>query len=294
MLSFIPTTHAQDKVPALHWNVPSLAVLERRLRDGEFIGTGYTEFTIAMDVPLVQDADAFYVELAVNGQPVRIDGLRPELLSQPMPLDREFRYRFGLENLNFSGLEGGCDTMSATIQLLRQGEPMDEPLILQRSYVALRDAIPVSVTAGGKRFTWTGTYMRPTLSFDHEVFVQSVQVPSLKDKEKLARALSDISDLRDRANRDIQAKFQGQPVTFVVRPPLLKPDHLPKKMGFGLAAGIVEETGQIRFTFDRQDAQKLRDYLKGLGYSRYLIDPESFVYTVNRDLPNLADNCEKF
>ena len=235
--------------------------------------------------------DAFHVALAVNGQPVRIDGLRPELRSQPLPPDRRLAYRFGLENLNFAGRHGGCDAIAATIQLVRQGEPAGEPFRFGRFYVALRDASPVTVAAGGKHLSWTGTYWRPDPSFDYEVFVQSIRVRSLDDRDALAATRREMSRLLGRANRKVETTFLDRPVTFVVRPPLPKPAGSDEQMGFGLAAGIVEATGQIRFTFTRADANALRDHLTGLGHSRFLIDPGSFVYTVNRELPNTAEVC---
>ena len=292
-LRFISRAHAQDNQVGTRWSVPSLDVLEQRQRDNQLVGTGFTQFRIASTTRVPDKVDAFYYDILINGQNVRFDGLRPQLLSSPISVDRKIKFDFGLENLNFSGMVGGCDEITARLQFLSKGEPVGEILELNRFYVALRDADPKAVMAGDLTFEWTGKYRRPEPSYDHEVFVQSIFVSSLDNREEVAKARSDITQLLKKANDTIHTSHRERPVTFVIRPPLSKPQDTSEKKGFGLAAAIVEPTGQIRFTFEKADAFALRNHLTQLGYSRFLIDPGSFVYTVNKDDPNPPDICSE-
>lgn len=289
--SLIGTAHAQPALAAL-WSVPSLAVLERRRTGKDLKGTGYTEFMIEGLERAPDGADAMTLDLAVNGQPVRIDGLPPEALSYPLAPGANPRLSFGLENLNFAGRDGGCDEISATLRFQREGQVLGSPIGLKRLYIALRDSDSMDLISDSRRYRWTGRYVRPEPSFDYEVLVQSAQVKSLHDAAEVANARKYISALRVRANDQVRGSFQGRPITFVVRPPLAKPDAVLERKGFGLAAGIVEETGQIRFTFTRTDANALKQVLLGLNAPSSLVHPSTFVYAVNKEFPNPPGICD--
>ena len=353
-IRFISRAHAQDNNGGTRWSVPSLDVLKQRRRNKELVGTGFTEFKIASTSQVPNTVDAFYVDISINGQNVRFDGLRPQLLSSPIPADRKIQFDFGLENLNFSGAVGGCDEISAKLQFLSKGEPVGETLELNRFYVALRDAELQTLTAGDMTFQWTGKYRRPEPSYDHEVFVQSIIVSSLEDRDEVSKARHEMTRLLNKANKTVRTTHRDRPVAFVVRPPLSKPQDTTEKKGFGLAAAIVEPTGwqvlkslrdryphlrhvfadaayagpklvaaledigtwtleiirrsdtaqgfevlprrwvvEIRFTFEKDDAFALRKHLTQLGHSRFVIDPGSFVYTVNKDFPNPPGICSE-
>ena len=292
-IRFISRAHAQHNNGGTRWSVPSLDVLKQRRRNKELVGTGFTEFKIASTSQVPNTVDAFYVDISINGQNVRFDGLRPQLLSSPIPADRKIQFDFGLENLNFSGAVGGCDEISAKLQFLSKGEPVGETLELNRFYVALRDAELQTLTAGDMTFQWTGKYRRPEPSYDHEVFVQSIIVSSLEDRDEVSKARHEMTRLLNKANKTVRTTHRDRPVAFVVRPPLSKPQDATEKKGFGLAAAIVEPTGQIRFTFEKDDAFALRKHLTQLGHSRFVIDPGSFVYTVNKDFPNPPGICSE-
>ena len=123
--------------------------------------------------------------------------------------------------------------------------------------------------------------------------MQSIFVRSLDNREEVANARREMTRLLNKANDTVRTTHRERPVTFVVRPPLSKPQDTSEKKGFGLAAAVVEPTGQIRFTFEKEDASALLNHLTQLGHSRFLIDPGSFVYTVNKDFPNPPGICSE-
>ena len=79
--------------------------------------------------------------------------------------------------------------------------------------------------------------------------------------------------------------FEGRPLVAVMRPPLTQ-------LSYGLAIGMVEETQQIRFTYDRDTAIRLKEFLlkqraQG-GKYRSTIAHDTFLYSIRGDKSYMA------
>src|SRR5208283_5434296 len=162
-LCCIPAVYAQAPPAKTQaeagWLVPSLPALVK-LRETRNIG--YTEFLIQSG-PLAGLAGSSYFtyDIKVNGTPVSIDGWRSSDLRVPMEPSKGIALRFGLENLNFSGAEGGCETIDVRIAVFQQDKRI-KSYDLYRQYAALRDAGLVTIAAeDGQSFQWSGKYLNP-------------------------------------------------------------------------------------------------------------------------------------
>ncbi|HZO99964.1 MAG TPA: hypothetical protein VFD30_06710, partial [Terriglobia bacterium] len=92
------------------WRVPSLQTLNS-MKDREKVG--YTKFLIQSGpLPNLSAADAFTYLIKVNGTPIYVDGARPEDMIEPFNPSEGISFAFGLENLNFSGADQGCENIS--------------------------------------------------------------------------------------------------------------------------------------------------------------------------------------
>ncbi|MDP6344434.1 MAG: hypothetical protein QF578_11830 [Alphaproteobacteria bacterium] len=279
----IGTAHAQPRKGQI-WKVPSLASLEAR-RD--LVGVGYTVFEITSDSFQGLAADAVSYALTANGTRILVEGLPPAYASLPFDNARPLRLRFALQNLDFAGVEAGCDRIGADIQFYDKGRPVGAPYRLSRTYVALRDAREERFERGDARFRWRGAYRRPHKTFDHEVFVQSILLRNWDDAGAFARARRTITRMKATVDK-LHLTFGERPVVAVIRPPLTKPS-------FGLALGLVEPTGQIRFTFAYGEAKRLwrrmLDRRQEDAAVAGAIRHDSFIYTVNKDHPSPPDTC---
>lgn len=274
---FIRTAYADD---AREWAIPSLAVLEKR---EDLFGIGYTRFKVEADSAMNKDYDGYYYDIAVNGWQANIDGLPGSYRAQAHDFSRPVVMEFGLQNLNFSGVNDGCDEIVLTMHFVKDGEEAGKPMTMRRSYVALRDARVKEVSADHQRFRWTGKYQRAPKMYDSEVFVSSVLVSKELNFQQHGPAIEKAKRNISRMKRDFDAlglKFEGRPLVAVIRPPLTK-------ISYGLAIGMVEKTQQIRFTFERSMAKSLRKFLleqrkKGADY-RSVIAHDTFIYKIRGD-----------
>jgi len=152
----IASAHAQD--PRLGWKVPSLRTLQDRDNLG---GVGYTVFEVRSDAAPDVDADAVAFALTANGTQVRVDDLPPEYASLAYEPGSPVRLRFALQNLNFAGVEAGCDRIGLGVFFLKDGQRVGDTYALTRSYVALRDARPTTVEAGACGSSGRGSISAP-------------------------------------------------------------------------------------------------------------------------------------
>lgn len=238
----IPKVYASTLAPISKrpgWVVPSLETLEK-MQDRQRLG--FTRFEIQYQPSAAaRAADSFFYAISVNDQPVYIDNFSPEVLRQGLAADNNV-IRFALENLDFSGRNQGSEKIQIVFVFLAQGKEVLRQ-VLERDYVALRDAPTVELVNGGGRFVWNGTYVRPRIEdrFD-------VQVSSTRDAQVAMNAKSAFDRLR--------ASYQGTPVVMVIRPPFLGNTY------YGLVLGLVQPTSQVKFTFTEDEAVQICRWAK--------------------------------
>ena len=197
-------------------------------------------------------ADRYTFALEVNGTPVWIDGWRPELVRIPLSPNEPFSLAFGLENLDFSGADAGLEHIVVEVRYLR-GQSVLVTREMEIEYTALRSTSGDVTSADGTQFDWSAVYQHPLRENKYQVFVAggATQV-----------AAEQVKSAVDRAGET----FDEQPIVGVIRPPL----HA--NPNFGVVFGIKEESGQIRFTFDAEDASRVCERVLGLSTKAGLAD----------------------
>lgn len=269
--AFAQGTTAEER----HWVVPALKTLRDRADQERASGVAYTEFSIETvdPLPATPDAEAVWLALKVNGVDALIDGVEAPYRAFAAKPGTRLTVSFGLQNLGFSGASGGCEVLEATLTFVKYGKPVAEPFHLKRTYVALRDAEEVTMAVRSRAFRWTGVYRSPAAKFDNEVFVGSILFPSDGKAGAMEQARLEAVQ-RKRSIDDLQLTFDSRKVVGVVRPPL-------RESAFGVALGLVEPSGQIRFILTRAEATRLRSeavaQAKQRGRSE-VIRPDTFVY----------------
>jgi hypothetical protein len=218
------------------WRVPSLATLSGM--KGRSVG--YTRFSIASDsLKSLGPVDSFVYLIRVNGTPIYVDGATPDDMLEPVASSGRFLFEFGLENLNFSGSDNGCERLDVSLSFRSRTRTV-RTVALSRKYAALRDADPVTIATDGLTFVWNARYVKPESGKEDnvEVFVASgTSAPGItRTKSRL-----DAAGLR----------FRGSRIVGVMRPPL-------NNSSFSLLAGLAQPSGQIKFTFDQATANALR------------------------------------
>lgn len=275
---FIPSAYADSAKD--FWSIPNLETLNDKNSERT---VGYTHFSVTSEKPLNIDADAFFYDITANGVAANINGVtgsyRAIKYDPSLPLNIEF----GLQNLNFSGNDGGCDAIGLTIRFIKDGTLLDSTIHLKRSYIALRDAGKVTSNINDVEVSWTGKYIRAGKEYDNEVFLLSKLVSKDLDfdthKAKIQAAVTEIETVKNDFN-NLKLTFNNQPLVAVVRPSLTK-------ISYSLAVGIVEDNKQIRFTFDENKAQELKSFLiaqrENSSKAKRVIDPGLFVYKIRGD-----------
>jgi hypothetical protein len=225
------------------WRVPSLETLSE-MKDREKVG--YTKFLIKSGLPQsLKQADSFRYSIRVNGTPLYIDGSRPEDMIEPLQPSAGLDFAFGLENLNFSGADRGCENISVLFEFQKQSQVIQSAEVSRR-YAALRDAEPEEVQSkDGSKFSWSGQYVKPQKEDKFEVFIRST--PDVNEATSIKTRLDGA-----------KLQFQGKEVVGVLRPPL-------NQDTYGVAAGLLQSTGQIRFTFDRKTGSDLLKWTQEVG-----------------------------
>ncbi|OFX11922.1 MAG: hypothetical protein A2516_07305 [Alphaproteobacteria bacterium RIFOXYD12_FULL_60_8] len=272
-----PSAYADPGVSEeIGWYAPSLATLKGRK---DFIGGGYTVFRVDSG-PLPEiDANAVSYDVRVNGVPVRFDGFEPDFIPNSFDNSQGVRLEYALQNLNFSGTQAGCDKLETTFGFLKDGKQLPVRLSLSRSYVALRNAEEIQKEGLGSSFRLSGHYVKPDNGYDHEVFIRSVYSKSERSGIVLVKLGEEITALKTKFD-SLGLEYAGQKLVAVIRPPLTK-------TSYGLAVGIVEPSGQVRFTYTKEEAETIKAHLLKIRNSnpqRYsqLIGDDAFLYTVNK------------
>jgi hypothetical protein len=253
-LSPVGTAHAQPAgaTAARRWMTPSIESLA--LDPGESVG--YSYFKIRTDAFRGSGADRVEVAIAVNGVPVDEDGLAPA--ERPVPNDPEFSFDhlFALQTLNFEGREGGCDRVSLTLTPRRSDGTPGAAKRFDLLYTALRDQPERSETADGAMLRWSATVIRPIREWRHWAIVHSYGF-RLGDAASKAAAVTQAE--ADKAWLDAMGwTIDGAPVRGVVRPPLTIRNG---SGSFGLAIGLLQPSGQVRFTFSETRARTIGAFM---------------------------------
>jgi hypothetical protein len=244
------------------WQVPSLKTLES-MKDQRKVG--YTEFAIKGPAPAdLETADNLRYLISANAEPLHVDGWSTEDMIEPFKPSDGLNFRFGLQNLSFSGADNGCENIQVALEF-RHKDRVLRQVTLSRRYAALRDARVEEVRSkDGTAFSWSGTYIKPRNEDKIEVFVASTS--SLSDAVAAKKQLDHAGLV-----------FEDMSIVGVLRPPLDKP-------WYGIAAGLRQPTGQIRFTFDQAVSGTLLNWLlekrRQLAKLHNSIRPDAHLYAM--------------
>jgi len=227
----------RDSIPV--WVAPILDTLRNMKAESR---PGYAVFTIEF-VPSARVKDATYLtyQVSANGTPVYFDKIPTDLLREPVSRQGPTKFSFALENLDFSGASRGVENLTLQVGLFGAVSPVYQTI--SRQYVALRPAAPVMIPTSLGTFRWSAEYIDPPQRDRWEVIVNST--PATDDVDRLKR----LFDAR-------KLSVDGQPLVLVVRPPLLVSKIHTSKY-FALALGEVQTNGQVRFTFDDAESNKM-------------------------------------
>jgi hypothetical protein len=251
------------------WSIPSLDSLLAR-KSANVLRDGFTIFTIQSAQKLDARADAVSLDLAVNDTPVLVEGLPAAL--QPYDFDPEqpVKLKFGLQNLDFDGRYAGCDTITARLQFYKGGDAVGAPLSLDLRYAALRNVEASAIQTEKGIFTWSASYevSNPqNKRTDWRVFVRTAPRTELAELQLARQQINDLGLVHSTDGHDY-------PVHAILRPPLHR--H------WGLALGLLQPSGQIRFTFTNDEARELKKFAKQKwresGAVRRLFDPDPDLY----------------
>ena len=244
------------------WVVPSLESLQAADLSDE---SGYTRFRVkGVNLPYL-NADVIRYEVTVNRTPVRIDGFLPDELSLPYDAEKGIHIEFGLQNLDFRGANAGRDTVGLKIALL-DGREIVQEYDLKLCYVALRSS-PEQIyePSEGTRFQWDATYVQASNEREYEVFIYSTR--DARDAELRRSQLSQLEWTYQDGSR-----IQG-----VTRP------SLSDNPNYGVAVGLEQSSGRIRFTFDQPTARSLLRWVLASRTdprSRRIVRHDSHLYRI--------------
>ncbi len=272
--SLISVAHAgAGKAPAESgWVVPSLQTL-RGLQGGTAT-IAYTEFMLTSGPLLgLKGADRVTYAIRVNGVPIYIDGLPPEVYAVPFNAETGLKLEFGLENLDFSGKNAGYEDIELTLQFM-QGDRLIRQAVVRLQYVALRSKPETQVTADQDlAIRWKGDYHPGKRDDVYQIFL--LATPSVKEAENRKKRIDEA-----------RLSVDSLPILAVVRPPL------GENQNFGVALGIRQPSGQVKFTFDDETSRRLCRGVIRLAAESRLMDNSAFRRSVDdrRD----SKQCRQF
>jgi hypothetical protein len=265
---------AQATAVERRWVVPSLETLVEQNTEG----VGYTVFTLTTSAFRKSEALGVEVDVRVNGTRVDEDGLPAAMRPAPNDPSHPFVHNFALQSLDFQGLRGGCDEISVGLTPIYGRGRKGETRTVILSYAALRDVEERIVPFAGDTLAWRASYITPAREWRYYPIVRSYTY-AVDDPNQAASAASAAE--ADRRWLDEQEfSYKEQRVLGVVRPPrTIQPNGTA---AFGLAAGLLQPTGQIRFTFPQDDARSLSNFMikqreRG-GQASRIIQPDQYIF----------------
>jgi hypothetical protein len=245
--SLLPSAYAADTDnPGRYWVGTSIQTLLKRHDDPNddppfmrFNLTGRTSARAAT-------APALYtVDIRVNGVPVYVDGWRPSETIRGVDKDGKFGLEFALQNLDFSGADGGFEDLSLALEWLDESKHSLGKGEVRRKLVAFRD-MPAQESV----------LENATVSLEGE------SVPSAR-LDRFSVMLESTDDLaganRVKALVDASRQQVGeQALRGVVRPPLT-PWRLQQYSNphYSVLLGVERPTGQLAFAFDEEEANRI-------------------------------------
>lgn len=248
----------QDRTDDVHatlpyWSVPSV----RALANGDPEGVGYTIFDLQTELFQHRGIAEVEVDIIVNGIPVREDGLTPDLRPTANRPGQPFVHRFALQTLDFEGARGGCDKIEVTLRPVSADGRRGAAQSVTLSYVALRDVAPRVEKLGDGELKWSAAYITPKREWRNIPEVSSYSYSThdpVAQRRVLDRAEADKTWLDSQ-----KLLFQGQKVVGVLRPArTISPNGIA---AYGLAAGLLQTNGQVRFTFSDGEARQLSTFM---------------------------------
>lgn len=259
---------------ARRWIAPSLESISR----GGTEGVGYTVFTIETPAFMQRGVLGVEFDVRVNGTRVEEDGLAPEVRPLPNDPEKRFVHAFALQSLNFQGAQGGCDMIEIGLKpLLPKGEKGSNRTAVL-SYAALRDVEERKERLGDDAtLTWRASYITPAREWRHIPIVHSYIYPveSAERRDVAARQAMAHKRWLD----EQRLLYRDQQVVGVIRPP--RTIQANGTAAFGLAIGLFQPTGQIRFTFSEGEAREISRFMiaqRGRPGATRIIAPEVYVF----------------
>ncbi len=276
VFSLLPLAHAADT--ARRWSVPSAKTLSA-YKD-KMQGVGYTLVSIETDALRDPAIIGVEVDVRVNGVPVLEDGLAAALRPVPHNPTQPFRHSYALESLDFEGAQAGCEAIVLTLRPRLSSGKTGEPLSATLPYVALRDAPGKQVPFGKGTLSWSAKYVVPVAEWSHEAFITSISYNAAGGDAAAEAARERAVSLKRDFDR-LGLLHQGRPLVAVIRPPLTLSGD---KLAYGLTTGVVQPSGQVRFTFSPQDAHAIGDTLlaarKDSAAAQRVINRDKYIYKV--------------
>lgn len=146
---------------------------------------------------------------------------------------------------------------------------------------------------GTGQLTWLASYITPVRDWRHIAMVHSYTYAIADGPAGVARAAG-LAAADKRWLDGAGLVYDGQPVVGVVRPPrTVQPNGTA---AFGLGAGLVQPTGQVRFTFSEGDARKLAAFMiaqRAGPAARRVIAPERYIFQAvggSRTAPGVCES----
>jgi hypothetical protein len=261
-----PTRHAEG------WVVPALETLQKE--EAAARNPNFTKFVlISGPFPALSKAVRISYSIRVNGTNIYIDGMPQDTDVVPFDAQSGVRLSFGLENLDFSGINGGYEDVEVTLGFSSEKQVIRRDVIHLR-YVALRP-MPETAASGNSDLAirWRAEYHPGKKDNKYQIFLLSTQ------------SASGAMDTKRRIDA-AKLPIDGDTLVGVVRPPL------PNYPWYGVALGVSLPSGQVKFTFDDERSVKLcRDLARRYGSSA-LIHGTTFRRAV--DNVNLSQACKSF
>ncbi len=222
-----------------HWTGPSLATLNDMPPSTR---PGYTEFhVISEPLSYMSTATSFGYGVYVNGVPVHIDGNPPFLIRTPISEGSRIHLTFPIENLGFRGGKNGDGYENVEVRVrFFERQRIVGTARLERRYVAYRHA-PVKRETDletGETFSWRAIYRPATSGENFEVVLEH------------GASSQWMTDRRVEFDQ-LEKTLMGRRAIGVLRP------GRRENRRIGMIIGLVEETGQVRSLFTRQQAEQI-------------------------------------